>query len=66
MFRVLLVDDMEISRRQVKRLSLWNGETNFIIAAEARNGQEALNLLRQDKFDLLITDIKMQRSTASN
>lgn len=61
MFRVLLVDDMEISRRQVKRLSLWNGETNFIIAAEARNGQEALNLLRQDKFDLLITDIKMPK-----
>lgn len=61
MFNVLLVDDMEISRRQVKRLNLWNGETNFTIAAEARNGQEALNLLKQDKFDLLITDIKMPK-----
>ncbi|HEY8349451.1 MAG TPA: response regulator [Clostridia bacterium] len=61
MYRVLLVDDMEISRRQVRRLNLWNGETNFCIAAEAQNGQEALNLLRQEKFDLLITDIKMPK-----
>jgi two-component system response regulator YesN len=61
LFRVLLVDDMEISRRQVKRLNLWNGETSFYIAAEAQNGQEALNILRQEKFDLLITDIKMPK-----
>lgn len=61
MFRVLLVDDMEISRRQVRRLDLWNGATNFSIAAEAQNGQEALNLLRQEHFDLLITDIKMPK-----
>lgn len=61
MYRVLLVDDMEISRRQVRRLNLWNGETNFCIAAEAQNGQEALDLLRQEKFDLLITDIKMPK-----
>lgn len=61
MFRILLVDDMEISRRQVRRLDLWNGATDFIIAAEAQNGQEALNLLRQEHFDLLITDIKMPK-----
>jgi len=61
LYKVLLVDDMEISRRQVRRLNLWNGETNFCIAAEAQNGQEALNLLRQQKFDLLITDIKMPK-----
>jgi len=61
LFKVLLVDDMEISRRQVKRLNLWDGETNFYIAAEAQNGQEALNILRQEEFDLLITDIKMPK-----
>lgn len=61
LFRVLLVDDMEISRRQVRRLDLWNGATNFSIAAEAQNGQEALNLLKQEHFDLLITDIKMPK-----
>ncbi len=61
MFRVILVDDMEISRRQVKRLNLWNGETNFTIAAEAQNGQEALEILKQEHFDLLITDIKMPK-----
>lgn len=57
----MLVDDMEISRRQVKRLNLWNGETNFTIGAEAQNGQEALNILKQEQFDLLITDIKMPK-----
>lgn len=61
MFRVLLVDDMEISRRQVKRLNLWNGVTNFSIEAEAQNGQEALSLLKHENFDLLITDIKMPK-----
>ena len=61
MFRVLLVDDMEISRRQVRRLNLWNGETSFSIEAEAQNGQEALNLLKHEHFDLLITDIKMPK-----
>jgi two-component system response regulator YesN len=61
LFRVLLVDDMEISRRQVRRLDLWNGATNFSIAAEAQNGQEALNLLKQEQFDLIITDIKMPK-----
>jgi len=61
MFKVMLVDDMEISRRQVKRLALWNGETSFTIAAEAQNGQEALNMLKKEHFDLLITDIKMPK-----
>jgi two-component system response regulator YesN len=61
LFRVLLVDDMEISRRQVRRLDLWNGATNFSIAAEAQNGYEALNLLKQEHFDLMITDIKMPK-----
>jgi two-component system response regulator YesN len=61
LYRVLLVDDMEISRRQVRRLNLWNGETCFSIAAEAQNGHEALNLLKREHFDLLITDIKMPK-----
>jgi len=61
MFKVILVDDMDISRRQVKRLALWNGETSFCIAAEAQNGQEALNMLKKEHFDLMITDIKMPK-----
>lgn len=61
MYRVMLVDDMEISLRQIKRMKLWNGETNFCIAAEAKNGQEALDILKNNPIDLLITDIKMPK-----
>lgn len=61
MYRVLLVDDMDIGLRQLKRLRLWNGETNFRIAFEAKNGQEALDILRGNHIDLVITDIKMPK-----
>lgn len=52
---------MDIGLRQLKRLRLWNGETEFCIAAEAKNGQEALDILQKDRIDLIITDIKMPK-----
>lgn len=61
MFKVILADDRDISLRQIKRMKLWNGETDFYIAAEAHNGQDALDILRNEKMDLLITDIKMPK-----
>lgn len=61
MYKVMLVDDMDIGLRQLKRLKLWNGETDFCIAAEAKNGQEALDILQKDRIDLIITDIKMPK-----
>jgi two-component system response regulator YesN len=57
----MLVDDMDIGLRQLKRLKLWEGETDFCIAAEAKNGQEALDILQKDRIDLIITDIKMPK-----
>lgn len=57
----MLVDDMDIGLRQLKRLKLWNGETDFCIAAEAKNGQEALDILQKDRIDLIITDIRMPK-----
>lgn len=57
----MLVDDMDIGLRQLKRLKLWNGETDFCVAAEARNGQEALDILHKEHIDLVITDIKMPK-----
>lgn len=57
----MLVDDMDIALRQLKRLKLWNGETGFGIAAEAKNGQEALDILHRENIDLIITDIKMPK-----
>ncbi|MGE5614118.1 MAG: response regulator transcription factor [Bacillota bacterium] len=61
MYNVILVDDMDISRRHIARMNLWNEGTGFRIAAEARNGQDALDILRSRQMDLLITDIKMPK-----
>lgn len=61
MFKVMIVDDMEIMRRQIKRLPLWGDSTGFIITAEAEDGQEALEKLQIESVDLLIADISMPR-----
>jgi two-component system response regulator YesN len=55
----MIVDDMEILRRDVKRLKLWGEDSGFIITEEAKNGWEALDKLESGSFDLVITDIKM-------
>ncbi len=61
MYKVMLVDDMSICIKQIKRMRLWTGETDFSIAAEASNGYDALEILRNSRIDLLITDIKMPK-----
>lgn len=59
MFKVMVVDDMEVLRRDIKRLKLWGEYSGFVIAEEARDGQEALKKLEVNSIDLVITDIKM-------
>ena len=59
MYKVMIVDDMEISIRELKRFNIWGAQTGFVIVEEAKNGQEALRKLEQKKIDLVITDIKM-------
>lgn len=59
MYRVLIVDDHEILRYDLKRMHIWGESSGFIIEAEAENGLEALKLLRQRPYDLVITDIRM-------
>ncbi|MBZ9621877.1 response regulator [Clostridium sp. FP2] len=59
MFEVMIVDDMEIMRRDLKRLKIWGERTGFIVVEEAKDGQEALKKLKKRKVDLVITDIKM-------
>lgn len=61
MLTVMIVDDMDITRRQVKRLKLWGEETGFVVSAEAKNGHEALVKLEYNPVDLVITDIKMPK-----
>jgi two-component system, response regulator YesN len=59
LFEVMIVDDMEIMRRELKRLKIWGEQTGFIVVEEAKDGQEALKKLKKRTVDLVITDIKM-------
>lgn len=59
MFKVMIVDDMEVLRKDVKRLSLWGEASGFIIEEEAKDGLDALRKLETKSFDLVITDIRM-------
>lgn len=59
LFEAMIVDDVEIMRKELKRLKIWGEQTGFIITQEAKNGQEAIKKLRNKNTDIVITDIKM-------
>lgn len=63
MYKILLADDFAVFRKQIKRMKLWEKETEFEICSEASDGDEALKMLRADSFDVLLTDIKMPKMT---
>lgn len=57
MIRVLSVEDHVIVRNGLKQLfGVLGGIT---MAGEAANGEEALEVLRQDRFDLVLLDLTM-------
>lgn len=58
MKKVLFVDDEPFVRAAFKSIVKWS-ENGFEITAEASNGAEALELMKQIPFDIVITDIKM-------
>ena len=53
--RILLADDQQDVREMTKMMLSMDEH----IVTEARNGQEALDLFTQDRFDLVITDYLM-------
>lgn len=54
--KILVADDMETMRASVCALLQHFGYANV---AEARDGYQALDIIRADKVDLLITDLDM-------
>ena len=54
--RVLLVDDSQMSRRHLRRLLEEIGVDRII---EAKDGQQAVGVLQESMFDLVITDYNM-------
>lgn len=62
MKRILIVDDSRMTRILVHRALVDAGfeSASFV---QASNGAEALGLLRNDTFDLMVTDLYMDRLT---
>ena len=56
--RALIIDDSPAMRQFICR-SLTLSGLNFIECAEAGNGQEALELLRQRSVDVILCDVNM-------
>jgi len=57
MIRILIADDHDIIRQGLKRIISF--EDDMLIALEAQNGHEALELLKQKEVDIVILDCNM-------
>ncbi len=57
MKKILLVDDHKIVREGLK--NLIEIETGLVVADEASSGTEALQLIRQNEYDVVVLDISM-------
>lgn len=58
MFKVLLVDDEVFVRKGLQKLIRWE-RFQYTLVGEAKNGGEALEMIRRLEPDLVITDIMM-------
>ncbi|MEK3832873.1 response regulator [Paenibacillus sp. FSL R7-0128] len=58
MWKVLLVEDEVFVRESVREIIAWE-ELGFTVSGEAGNGAEALEIIREDTPDLVISDIVM-------
>jgi DNA-binding NarL/FixJ family response regulator len=57
MIRVLIADDHAIVREGLKQIVLADGE--ITVTGEASSGDEALTLVRDEEFDVLILDLSL-------
>lgn len=58
MFKVLLVDDEDLDLRGMEQLVPWSRFHMEVLAA-VKSGYEALQVIKQHRMDLLVTDIRM-------
>ena len=60
MYRILVADDKEVFRRKLKRLPYFRKpDSKFAITGEAGNGLECLKMMQENRYDIVITDIRM-------
>jgi len=57
MIRILVADDHPIVRRGL--VKIIDETSDIVVAGEAGSGEEVLNRLKQDNYDLLLLDISM-------
>ena len=55
MYKILIADDEEMIRRLIAKYAVFEGHAY----AEAADGMEAVNMCRNESFDILICDIMM-------
>ena len=58
MYRTMIVDDDFLVRSYLKQLDAWE-KAGYEIAADVRDGEEALNAVREQAPDMIVTDISM-------
>jgi DNA-binding NarL/FixJ family response regulator len=59
--KVLIVDDSPYIRSNLKKL--FSEMKNIKISGEAENSEEAIELLKKEKHDIIILDVELKNST---
>jgi len=57
MIRMLIVDDHDVVRMGMKQV--FNGRVDMEVTAEARTGEDAINLIRKQAFDVALVDLSL-------
>lgn len=60
MKKVVIVEDEELVRRGIVQAVDWQS-VDCVVAGEAADGAEGLEVIRREKPDIIVTDIKMPR-----
>jgi two-component system response regulator YesN len=58
MLKVVIIDDEYFFRESIKTIIPWN-EMNLLLAGEANNGEDALELIQKTQPDMALVDINM-------
>jgi DNA-binding NarL/FixJ family response regulator len=61
MIRIAIVDDHALVRAGLRQF--FSDQADFVVAGEAANGREALDLVRQGGLDVVVLDIAMPGSS---
>ncbi|MCC8097920.1 MAG: hypothetical protein LIO44_05070 [Eubacterium sp.] len=59
MYRTLFVYDSDELLKQVEALHIWGEASKFVIEDVANDGITARNKMKQKKYDLVITEIRI-------